>query len=96
MKYHFALKKFILISLHILFAPIVAGISYEILKFSAKHQDKMIFRMVIKPGMWFQKITTKEPDASQLEVAIASLNEVLTISQNDTEAKVRIIKSIKA
>lgn len=88
---HFALKKFILISLHILFAPIVAGISYEILKFSAKHQDKAVFRLLILPGILFQNITTKEPDDSQLQVAILSMNAALSIVPDDSESTVRII-----
>lgn len=89
--FHFALKKFILISLHILFAPAVAGISYEILKYSAKHQDKKFFRILIYPGLLFQKITTKEPDDSQLEIAIVSMKEALSISPNDDKADLRII-----
>jgi len=88
---HFALKKSILITLHILFAPIVAGISYEILKFSAKRQEKMFFRLLILPGLLFQKITTKEPDASQIEVAIVSLNEVLSIKPDEEKPQIKIV-----
>ena len=57
--------------------PVVAGISYEVLKFTGRHDNKctMIMRA---PGMWLQKITTNEPDDSQLEVALESLKLVLT------------------
>ncbi len=88
---HFAIKKIILIGLHILFAPLVAGVSYEVLKFSSKHQDKKFFRLLILPGLLFQKITTKEPDESQIEVAIISMNEVLSIAPEDKEPSIRII-----
>lgn len=64
--------------LRLLFIPLIAGISYEILKLGAKHQDKLFFRALIAPGLWFQKITTKEPDKKQVEVAIASLKAVIT------------------
>ena len=61
------------ILLHLLFLPIVTGIGYEILKFLAKHQNKLIFSILSKPGLWLQKITTNEPDEAQLEVSIHAL-----------------------
>lgn len=61
----------------LLLMPIVAGISYEIIKWTGRSESK--FACVIsKPGMWFQYLTTREPDDSQIEVAIASLNSVIT------------------
>jgi uncharacterized protein YqhQ len=59
--------------------PIVAGFSYEILKFGAKHQDNPIFRSLTLPGLWIQKITTQQPNKKQLEVAIAALKKVLKL-----------------
>jgi len=63
--------------LRILLIPVIAAVSYEILKFSAKHQDNLFFRSLIKPGLWFQMITTKKPDRKQIEVAITALKAVL-------------------
>ncbi|MGA7614495.1 MAG: DUF1385 domain-containing protein [Thermoanaerobaculia bacterium] len=57
--------------------PLIAGIAYEIIRFSARHLDNPACRVLVKPGMWLQKITTKEPDDSQLEVAIVALREAL-------------------
>ena len=61
----------------ILLLPVVAGISYEIIKFTGKHQDFFLWRWLSLPGMWLQKVTTREPDDQQLEVAIHSLIAVL-------------------
>lgn len=61
----------------LLLIPIVAGISYEILKLSAKFQNKAFFRILIQPGLWFQMITTKKPDDKQIEVAIKSVKAVI-------------------
>jgi uncharacterized protein YqhQ len=57
--------------------PVVAGVSYEILKFSAKHMDSWWVKLFTAPGMAFQGLTTKEPDDSQVEVALAALNRTL-------------------
>jgi uncharacterized protein YqhQ len=58
--------------------PLIAGISYEIIRYSAKHPGS-ILRIVTMPGLLLQKITTKEPDDKQLEVAISALKEALTV-----------------
>jgi release factor-specific protein-(glutamine-N5) methyltransferase len=62
----------------IILVPIVAGISYEFLKLFAKY-DNIITRILKKPGLWLQKLTTKEPDDSMVEVAIASFKEVIAL-----------------
>ena len=66
----------------ILLLPVVAGISYEIIKFAGRH-DNWFTRLISKPGMWLQYITTREPDDSQIEVAITALNAVLTDNKED-------------
>jgi uncharacterized protein YqhQ len=58
---------------HLPFIPVVGGIAYEFIKFSAKHSATWWGRIVVAPGLWLQKITTKEPDESQLEVALVAL-----------------------
>ncbi|MFA6807401.1 MAG: DUF1385 domain-containing protein [Eubacteriales bacterium] len=65
----------------IVFMPLVAGIAYEILKFSGRHIDSPVLKWLVMPGIWLQKFTTREPDDSQLEVAIAALNGVLESGQ---------------
>jgi uncharacterized protein YqhQ len=58
---------------HLPFLPVVAGLSYEIIRFSAKHAATWWGRILVAPGLWLQSVTTREPDASQIEVAIVAL-----------------------
>jgi uncharacterized protein YqhQ len=72
-------------ALHFSLLPVIAGISYELLKLSGKTRNSKITRFLIAPGLWLQTITTREPDASQLEVAIAALKA--SIEGTDLEPK---------
>jgi len=59
--------------------PVIAGLSYEIIRASAKSSAQMVFSIITRPGLWLQNITTREPDDSQLEVAIVALKESLKL-----------------
>jgi uncharacterized protein YqhQ len=61
----------------ILAIPIIAGIAYEALRLGARFHGSLVMRALMAPGIWLQKITTQQPDDSQIEVAIASFDEVL-------------------
>ena len=61
--------------------PVIAVISYEIMKFGAGHIKNPIVRILLAPGLMLQAITTREPDDSQLEAAISALNEVIKIDK---------------
>ncbi|MEK6325105.1 MAG: DUF1385 domain-containing protein [Acidobacteriota bacterium] len=63
----------------LLLMPVIAGVSYEIIRASAKSSAQWFFSVITKPGLWLQNITTKEPDDSQLEVAIYALKESLKL-----------------
>ncbi len=65
----------------IVLVPVIAGISYEIIYFAGRHSDNIIARIVSRPGLWLQSLTTREPDDSQIEVAIAALNKVIESEQ---------------
>ncbi len=65
------------LAVHLPLIPVVGGLSYEALKASAKNLNNPIVRLGIAPGLWLQRITTKEPDAQQLEVAIVALKSAL-------------------
>lgn len=69
--------------LRILLIPLVAGVAYEILKFSGRHTDWFIMKLVSAPGMVFQYLTTKEPDDSQIEVALVALKNVIVDDDSD-------------
>jgi uncharacterized protein YqhQ len=62
---------------HLLLIPIVSGFSYEILKLSDRYQHNFIVSMLVKPGLWLQLITTRQPDDRQLETASAALKAAL-------------------
>lgn len=61
----------------VLLLPVVAGISYELVKLSGKYATAPLCRILIAPGMWLQKLTTSPPDGEQVEVAIAAFGAVL-------------------
>lgn len=64
----------------IVLLPLIAGISYEFLKWSAKNESNSLVRLIIAPGLALQRLTTGEPDDAQLEVAIRSLDEALEVN----------------
>jgi uncharacterized protein YqhQ len=57
--------------------PLIAGLSYELLRLGAKFQRSAVMRALMAPGLWLQKITTRPPDTGEIEVAIAAFREVL-------------------
>lgn len=61
--------------------PLIAGLSYEFLKLSARMKNNLMMNVLIQPGLLLQRLTTREPDDSQIEVAIRALEEVLTIEE---------------
>ena len=67
--------------------PVVAGLSYEIIRLSARKESGAFFKFITRPGVWLQNITTKEPDDSQLEVAITALKESLKLEPKPAEAE---------
>lgn len=62
--------------------PVVAGLSYEVIKLAGRSKNRCV-KILTKPGLWLQKLTTREPDASQIEVAIASMNAVIPENAED-------------
>ena len=70
------------LGMKLLLLPVVAGISYEIIRWAGKSKSKLVC-LISRPGMWLQNITTREPDDSQLEVAIESMKAVLTDNKED-------------
>ena len=75
-------SKILNVLIRIALLPVVAGISYEIIRFAGKHTENKWISWLNKPGMLLQKLTTREPDEKQIEVAIASLKAVLPKDKN--------------
>ena len=71
----------------IVLMPVVAGLSYEIIRLSAKRESSWFFKLMTLPGVWLQNITTQEPDDQQLEVAIEALKESLKLEPQTPQAE---------
>jgi uncharacterized protein YqhQ len=82
-----------LIASRILLLPVIAGLAYELIRFAGKHTGNRIVLTVLAPGLWLQRLTTREPTLDQLEVSIRALREVLALEgRNDPdERKVEIM-----
>jgi uncharacterized protein YqhQ len=65
------------ILLRIIAIPVIAGISYELLRLGARYGRSPVMRVLMAPGLWLQKITTRPPDHSQIEVAVTAFRELL-------------------
>jgi uncharacterized protein YqhQ len=66
-----------LIATRILLLPVIAGIAYELIRFAGKHQDNRFLMTLLAPGLWLQRLTTRQPTLDQIEVSIQALREVL-------------------
>jgi len=83
-----------LIASRILLLPLIAGIAYEVIRFAGKHTDNRFLMTLLAPGLWLQRLTTREPTLDQLEVSIRALREVLALEQRQTAgetAKVEVM-----
>src|SRR6201981_2700471 len=70
-----------LIATRILLLPVIAGLAYELIRFAGKHQDNRFLMTLLSPGLWLQRLTTREPTLDQLEVSIRALREVLSLEK---------------
>jgi len=84
-----------LIASRILLIPLIAGLAYEVIRFSARHMRWAWVRIMMKPGLTLQRLTTKEPSLDQVEVAVTSLLAVLTAEQR-VEVEARAHRSAPA
>jgi uncharacterized protein YqhQ len=70
-----------LIAERILLLPLIAGLAYELIRFAGRHQENRILMALLAPGMWLQRLTTRQPTLDQLEVSIRALREVLQLEE---------------
>jgi uncharacterized protein YqhQ len=68
-----------LIATRILLLPVIAGLAYELIRFAGKHSGNRALMTLLAPGLWLQRLTTREPTLEQLEVSIRALRDVLTL-----------------
>ena len=79
-----------LIVSRIVLLPVIAGIAYELIRFAGKHSDNRILMTLLAPGLWLQRLTTREPTLDQLEVSIRALREVLDLEGREQPADRRV------
>jgi uncharacterized protein YqhQ len=84
---------FWLIVSRILLLPVIAGIAYEVIRFAGAHPQNPILRTILAPGLWLQRLTTRNPSLDQIEVSIRALHEVLRLEGRLTpeERKVEVM-----
>ena len=75
------------IASRILLLPLIAAVSYEVIRYSGAHQDAWFGQMVAKPGLWLQKLTTRQPDDDQIEVAIHAMETAIAADAGEPIAK---------
>jgi uncharacterized protein YqhQ len=86
-------KWYWLIASRILLLPVIAGIAYELIRFAGKHTQNRVLMTLLAPGLWLQRLTTREPSLDQLEVSIRALREVLRLEDgvSPEERKVEVM-----
>jgi uncharacterized protein YqhQ len=82
-----------LIASRILLLPVIAGIAYELIRFAGRHSGNRILMTLLAPGLWLQRLTTREPTLDQIEVSIRALRQVLQLEGRLTpeERKVEVM-----
>ena len=82
-----------LIATRILLLPVIAGLAYELIRFAGKHQGNRVLMTLLAPGLWLQRLTTRQPSLDQIEVSIRALKEVLALEGRDdpNERKVEVM-----
>lgn len=65
----------------VILIPAISGVSYEIIQFGARHEGNILVRAFLAPGLWLQRLTTREPDEQQLEVAVSALKRAVEVDQ---------------
>jgi uncharacterized protein YqhQ len=78
------------IPLHIALLPLVAGVAYEVIKFAGRYKESRWTRWLLAPGLWSQRITTREPEEAQIEVALRALQAVVAQEQRGNEEPVAV------
>jgi uncharacterized protein YqhQ len=79
-----------LIASRILLLPLIAGLAYELIRFAGRHTDNRALMTLLAPGLWLQRLTTREPTLDQIEVSIRALREVLRLEGRITPDERRV------
>ena len=69
--------------------PVIAGLAYELIRFAGKHRSSRVLGVLLAPGLWLQRLTTREPSVDQVEVSIRALQEVIRLERQDTPGELK-------
>jgi uncharacterized protein YqhQ len=67
--------------------PVIAGLAYELIRYAGRHQGNRVLMTLLAPGLWLQRLTTREPTLDQIEVSIRALQEVMRREQAESPAE---------
>lgn len=84
------------IGLRLIVLPLVAGLSYEVIKFAGRHEGSKFVKIIMSPGLFLQRLTTREPSKDQLEVAIYSLKKLLALEGETKEIGEQAVSAVKS
>jgi uncharacterized protein YqhQ len=79
-----------LILSRILLLPVIAGLAYELIRYAGKHRDNRLLMALLAPGLWLQRLTTREPTDDQVEVSIRALVMVREREEKETPDEQRL------
>lgn len=79
-----------LIASRVLLLPVIAGLAYELIRFAGKHQSNRILMVLLAPGLWLQRLTTRQPSLDQIEVSIRALTEVRRLEAEESAERKRL------
>jgi uncharacterized protein YqhQ len=80
-----------LIATRILLLPVIAGLAYELIRFAGKHTGNRVLMALLAPGLWLQRLTTREPTLDQIEVSIRALKEVMRKEGATADGRVEVM-----
>jgi uncharacterized protein YqhQ len=84
-----------LITSRVLLLPVIAGLAYELIRYAGKHQSNRVLMWLLAPGLWLQRLTTRQPSIDQIEVSIRALIEVRRIEAEESDERHRLERRVE-
>lgn len=84
-----------LIASRVLLLPVIAGLAYELIRFAGKHQSNRVLMWLLAPGLWLQRLTTRQPSLDQIEVSIRALTEVRRLEAEESDERKRLERRVE-
>jgi uncharacterized protein YqhQ len=84
-----------LIASRVLLLPVIAGLAYELIRFAGKHQSNRVLMWLLAPGLWLQRLTTRQPTVDQVEVSIRALTEVRRLEAEESDERQRLERRVE-